>query len=46
LKENYEIEELPTVIVGGKVFSGLTKKEELINELCLFYTDASFDVCD
>ena len=46
LKENYEIEELPTVIVGDKVFSGLTKKEELINELCLSYSDASFDACE
>ncbi len=46
LKENYEIEKLPTVLVGEKIFTGLTKKEELINELCHSYSDASFDACE
>ena len=45
LKENYGVEVLPTLIVEDKVLSGLTKKEELIKELCSYYSKASSELC-
>lgn len=45
LKETYDISELPALVLGDKVFQGLTKKEELINELCPYYVGASFEAC-
>ena len=45
LKENYGVDSLPSVIVEDKLFEGLAKKEELINELCHYYTDSSLEEC-
>ncbi len=45
LKENYGIDEMPSLVINDKVFEGLIKKEELINELCPYYGEDSFEVC-
>jgi hypothetical protein len=45
LKENYGVEVLPTLVVEDKVLSGLTKKEELIKELCFYYSKTSSELC-
>jgi len=34
IKEAYEIEETPTLLIGNKKFVGLTKKEEILKEIC------------
>ena len=45
LKENYGADKLPSLVINDKLFEGLTKKEELINELCQYYGNDSFEVC-
>ena len=45
LKENYALDKLPSLVINDKVFEGLVKKEELINELCSHYGKDSFEVC-
>ncbi|MCM2325700.1 MAG: hypothetical protein NDI94_04500 [Candidatus Woesearchaeota archaeon] len=44
IKRAYNVEEYPTIVLGGKVFSGFTTKDELRKELCDTYRNAS--ICD
>ncbi len=46
LKENYGVKELPSLVMEDEVYSGLTKKEELIKELCFHYGSSAFDICN
>jgi len=45
LKENYNLKEFPSIVLEDKIYTGLTKKEELINDLCLHHFNSSLEVC-
>ncbi len=45
LKKVYDIEEYPTLIINGKKFEGLTKKETILKEICPTYKESTPDIC-
>ena len=45
LKESYSVDEFPAIVVEDEAFEGLVRREELVEELCEYYGEGSFDVC-